>query len=305
MKHIHIIYHRVDFDGILSGIIAREGVIEAYKDTPLEGGYDIIMHGWDYGDPTPPIEFTAAGDIYMVDVTVPELLSLGDDVNEKIVWIDHHKSAIEKYDHNIVAPHRAPRNYAGIREDGTAACRLCWRYFFTGTAEPKMVYLAGLYDVWKHDEEPDALPLQFAMKSVPITIDTPFTTITNDEYCDDILVDGRILDNYVKQTDKFTLDVRGYKIKFHGLTFAVLNTAFANSLAFQSLEEKSVDAFMSWRYDGTQVSVSMYHAPHNTGINLSEIAAQYGGGGHAGACGFRCSLQFMETQGPMELIKSG
>ena len=33
-------------------------------------------------------------------------------------------------------------------------------------------------------------------------------------------------------------------------------------------------------------TVSLYHAKHNTGIDLSEIAKKYNGGGHRGACGF-------------------
>jgi len=37
-----------------------------------------------------------------------------------LVWIDHHKSAIEKY--GATTP--------GYRIDGVAACRLAWQWFF-------------------------------------------------------------------------------------------------------------------------------------------------------------------------------
>lgn len=43
----------------------------------------------------------------------------------------------------------------------------------------------------------------------------------------------------------------------------------------------------SAEFDGQKWNVSLYHAKHNTGIDLSKIAVKFGGGGHRGACGFQ------------------
>lgn len=71
--------------------------------------------------------------------------------------------------------------------------------------------------------------------------------------------------------------------------FLTLTTARCNSLTFSSKDvpETGHDALMGIYYDGKQWSVSLYHAKHNMGIDLSIIASKHGGGGHRGACGFR------------------
>jgi oligoribonuclease NrnB/cAMP/cGMP phosphodiesterase (DHH superfamily) len=97
-----IIYHRADFDGIFSREIARRFF-----------GDQAEYIGWDYGDPLPAVPAEAF--VYMIDISVEGLMA-----HEHLIWIDHHKSAIEKY----------PATIPGYRIDGVAACRLAWQYFF-------------------------------------------------------------------------------------------------------------------------------------------------------------------------------
>jgi len=160
-----IIYHRSDPDGWFSNTVARKFLPE-----------DTQSIGWEYNDPVP--EIPPEGDIYMVDISVAALL---DDpaLRSRIVWIDHHKTAIEKWD---VAPHNhgdqdAPPPFRGVRIDGVAACRLCWWFFQMQSidpaetlrsphpsflperidwsrrqsGEPEVLFLVGLRDVWKHE----------------------------------------------------------------------------------------------------------------------------------------------------------
>jgi hypothetical protein len=121
--NIAIIYHDADADGRLSNEACR------YWLNRLHPNANIHSYGWDYGRPVPqPIqlgdwaEFDA---IYIVDLSVDELMARPE-LRDKIVWIDHHKSAIEKWEANLPL---VPGPFAGIRIDGVAACRLCWQWF--------------------------------------------------------------------------------------------------------------------------------------------------------------------------------
>jgi hypothetical protein len=76
-----------------------------------------------------------------------------------------------------------------------------------------------------------------------------------------------------------------------GLKFLILNTQAKGSMALDAYARDkvngwSIDALMVWAVDKHgRVPVSLYHAPGKTHIDLSVIAKEFGGGGHAGACG--------------------
>lgn len=89
-----VIYHKSDFDGIFCREIARKFLPDA----------ELI--GWEYGEPTP--EVPASATLYIMDLSVPDLMN-----HPGLVWIDHHKTAIERYSPEI----------PGYRIDGVAACR--------------------------------------------------------------------------------------------------------------------------------------------------------------------------------------
>src|SRR5689334_18504449 len=97
-----VIYHSADFDGIFCREIARKFLPDAN------------LIGWNFGDDK--IIVPEEGEIYVLDLS-PECL-LGFDVS-RLIWIDHHKTAIDKYDQKI----------PGYRIDGVAACRLAWQWF--------------------------------------------------------------------------------------------------------------------------------------------------------------------------------
>lgn len=139
MRKTYVIHHSADYDGIFCREIARKFLPEA----------ELI--GWDYGDPLPIIpKRTEGGDpgvqLYMLDISVDGLMDY-----PGLIWIDHHKSAIEKYDvpwiHNPAGKdsfgayfnefwrrgHETrttpPPEIPGYRIDGVAACRLAWQWF--------------------------------------------------------------------------------------------------------------------------------------------------------------------------------
>jgi hypothetical protein len=103
-----------------------------------------------------------------------------------------------------------------------------------------------------------------------------------------MLAEGKMLQTYQQRNDAGMMH-RSFMVEFEGLKFLALTTARCNSLTFASKDvpETGHDALMGFYFTGQKWSVSLYHAKHKTGIDLSQIAVKYGGGGHRGACGFQ------------------
>ena len=207
MKNIAIIYHDADFDGKLSNEVCRYHLARLYPEAAIHS------YGWDYGRPVPSAlikwwdpqmgdqfsnEWGDYDAIYIVDLSVDELMARPE-LRTKIVWIDHHKSAIEKWDKGEAVdgechpdnPVATRAQFIGCRIDGVAACRLCWQWFSADhgphgdprnhpcdvwvppkqayinrtVAEPELIRLAGEYDIWDQ-RDADAKILQFGLRAV-------------------------------------------------------------------------------------------------------------------------------------------
>lgn len=286
-----VIYHSADFDGIFCREIARKFLPEA----------ELI--GWDHGDPKIP--FPAEGTVYILDLS-PDCLGGDTYDSSRIIWIDHHKSSIEKW----------PNSIPGYRIDGVAACRLAWQWFANvggpvnraegqhgyhlpdmeafrnrQVEEPVAVMLAGEYDIWdKRDERAETF--QFGLRSREITPEWWADLLgENSEMYSQVLLDGgAMLQRYQQRNDANVVNFRSFMQPFDGLTFLTLNTARCNSLTFaaKDVPETGHDALMGFYWTGKAWKVSLYHARHRTDLDLSKIAVKYGGGGHRGACGFEC-----------------
>lgn len=327
MKNIAIIYHDADFDGILSNKVCRHWLEKLYP------GAQIDSHGWDYGRKLPDWPLTkndgypdaSSHDwcdydtIYIVDLSVDELMAQVE-LRDKIVWIDHHKSAIEKWDQcgDLVNGNK----FEGYRIDGVAACRLCWQWFVTNNvdngplpvkeafenrrvSEPELIRLAGEYDVWDH-RDPDAKALQFGLRGLR---KTDFDLLIYQQFNNDgsefdrsracaelfhAIQSGKVIKAYTDKVSAEYANQFAYPVDFEGLTFCALNGSGRNSDAVQPAAMVH-DARLSWRLTPTGVAVSLYHALGHEHHDLSVIAKKHGGGGHRGACGFRCTLeQFMQ-----------
>lgn len=320
--NIAIIYHDADFDGKLSNEVCR------YWLNRLHPEANIHSYGWDYGRPVPRVTQTDRSDwydydsIYIVDLSVDELMARPE-LRDKIVWIDHHKSAIEKWDATPSDADPNPEAFAGYRIDGVAACRLCWQWFLVASqmqneilpdasglpdvfefkdrrvVEPELIRLAGEYDVWDH-RDPDAKALQFGLRALSdkdyrILVESQFAGPSRD-YAGygttplvSTLANGYAIKSYCDKQNAEYAAKHTHTIQWEGLKFCALNTSGRSSDHFDGALKPEHDACFCWRYDGRAVSVSLYSVPGKD-IDLSVIATKYGGGGHRGACGFRTTL---------------
>jgi oligoribonuclease NrnB/cAMP/cGMP phosphodiesterase (DHH superfamily) len=279
-----IIYHSADYDGLMSGAIMRLAALQT------RGPFRTL--GWDYGDPVP--EVSPDDQLYIVDLAIPELMN-----HPRLIWIDHHKTSIDLYDRPEIP---------GYRIDGVAACRLCWQWVYIPdvedlptkeqfmareVSEPWLVRMLGEYDIWD-DRDPDARPLQLGLKSEDVKVTDLANHLGRDDLSqvEDIkrwVTAGRTIERYNREINRKTVNERGYRLRFEGLDFIVLNSSRVgdNSIVFEDYDGiEEVDACMLWRFDGDKIVISLYHSPTLKDLDLSTIARVYGGGGHRGACGF-------------------
>jgi oligoribonuclease NrnB/cAMP/cGMP phosphodiesterase (DHH superfamily) len=147
MKKI-CIYHSRDLDGWMSGAIVK------YAHS------DIELLGWDYGNKIPNL--SSYDWIILTDISFPKEIMFP--LSSKIVWIDHHISAIKEMSGSEPLPF-----YKGLRNEKKAACELTWEYFFPKEKMPEIVRLLGRYDCFGHkgtDEEQKVLEFQYTARSV-------------------------------------------------------------------------------------------------------------------------------------------
>ena len=304
MEKTTVIYHRADFDGLFCREIARKFLPDA----------ELI--GWDYGDPL--LEFPRSGTVYVLDLSL-DSFDHGAGFHsgyDRLIWIDHHKTAIEKY----------PNSIPGCRIDGVSACRLAWQYFtlFHPTAgsfslpkkkdyverrvsEPLAVRLAGEYDIWDK-RDPNAELFQHGLRSMALDdwhweklLDmsipkelqgTGMEQTESELVCSGLLENGQVIQYAKTQENKSIIESFGFTIQFEGFCLLACNAARYNSQLFTAGLKPEHDGMLGFNWDGKQWRVSLYSDKPN--IDLSEVAKKYGGGGHRGACGFRTEkLPFM------------
>lgn len=278
MKNNVVIYHKSDFDGIFCREIARK----AYGDKA-----EYI--GWEYGEPEPIVRPEQY--LFILDLSVPGLMK-----HPGLIWIDHHKSTIEQYKDFPIA---------GLQIDGVAACRLAWQYFFGETVrpftkqdfidrkviEPLSVRLAGEFDIWdKRDPRAEQFQLGLKAENYNDEPDLWKALFFGDHTVKRIIEAGQIIQVYQRNIDSEILKSRAFDLHWNGLTFLAINHARCNSMTFESGAKSYHDGLLSFCWNGTKWTISMYHTTYNKEIDLSKIAVQFGGGGHKGACGFTCKI---------------
>lgn len=282
-----IVYHRIDFDGIFSGLLAGLGMVKKEKRT----GISRKLYGFNYKDEIDYKLLDEADLLILTDISFPPEIMLK--YKHKMIWIDHHVTAIKE------SAELGYSDIEGIREVGISAAELTWQYFFPKHICPLIISYIGAYDVWNKDKYnwDDVMAIQMGLKSIyGISITQvkedlkDLLTLSPKEFFESyIYQSGLILLNNKKVQDErkvgsfsFPVTVGG---KWKGI--GMLNTEFGSSV-FDSVPDKSLIYVISnVRSDGT-VSISMYTDPKEGPEDFScgeYMKKNYSGGGHKGAAG--------------------
>lgn len=266
------LYHRSDLDGKCSGYLVRRAI------------QDVELIGIDYGDQF-PWEKVRRRVVYLVDFSLQPWSDMERlaECTELLVWIDHHKSAIEEYD-------KSGLHLDGKLRVGSAACELCWEHLFAKEDMPLAVKLLGRYDVWDLDYSTTVLPFQMAMRlDAWNPEDNGWDDLISDaKNVGRIAQDGFVILRYQKQRQNGSLMKKSFSHRWRNMTFLAVNAGGINSMAFESAFDASQHAaVMSYYFDGVnrKWNISLYSP--NQSIDLSGVAKSMGGGGHPYACGFQ------------------
>lgn len=251
----------------------------------------------DYKTPFPMDKILPNEQIYIVDYSIsPDEMRKLLEITHNVTWIDHHKTAIEKY-----ADFEYP--IMGVRYDGVAGCMLTYCYLHHMTARgdiefrppngfqmsmtedaPMFTKLIADWDVWKFEYGDDTRNFMAAFNAYDFNPTSKlwdrFFAFPDEMACGSLIQEGITMaayrDNWAKEYLKL-----GFEVKFRGHKCFALNLGRCNSEYFKALNEQ-YDILMPFVFDGKVFTVSLYSKT----VDVSEIAKIYGGGGHKGAAGF-------------------
>jgi oligoribonuclease NrnB/cAMP/cGMP phosphodiesterase (DHH superfamily) len=301
-----IIYHHDDKDGEGAGFLVYN--YAKYSDNDAEHGYDKRCVRINYKMKFPLEMVRPNEQVWIVDYSIsPEEMRQLLMVTEDIIWIDHHKSAIDKYigfEYNL----------KGLRKNGISGCMLTHCYLTMLNMEgvthpdPDNLYCIGncpeyvkLIDDWDIHPTPfkygdNTRYFQSAMYAYDFNPTSPnwLKFYTNKNFVEELIAEGKGIVKYKSNWAKLYLSI-GYATEFEGHKCFALNMGMCSSDNFESIADQGYDILMPFSYDGEQFKVTMYRV--NPSLDMSKIAEKYGGGGHFGAAGFQClELPFKKLQ---------
>jgi oligoribonuclease NrnB/cAMP/cGMP phosphodiesterase (DHH superfamily) len=275
-------YHCSDLDGRGSAALVKHHYAKRNASVdliPMNHGYEIP---WDRLD---QVDF-----LYMVDFvagTVEDMERLSSMC--RMIWIDHHKTAIDIQERNP-----SIKDIAGIRMNGISAIELTWGWLQHMREAPLGIHLLGRYDIWDLKDQRTKI-FQAACNSVKNDLHTDWLTfwcplIEEDErWMETMMERGQIVLETNSIMYKNLCNTCSFPVTFEGLDFLVMNCPIYSSMIFEDeWDSITYDAMMvfAWAPKIRKWRVSMY--TDKEGIDVSTIAKKMGGGGHIGAAGFEC-----------------
>lgn len=249
----------------------------------------------------------------------------------KVVWIDHHITSIESHPTQVkgyridgVAACRLAQQWFTMVDGNTkrVGAEIGMPIRFAGVLpmiqdyknhevkEPLAVRLVGEYDILdKRDPRTDLF--QFGLRSQELTAHTwemllnekidPAIEGTGQDFTDSELMVGALLNHghalqFARDHEYAEVILgQGFTVDFEGIKFLACNSHELDirSELFKAGIKSHHEALMGFTFNGHDWRVSLYRIKGRDEDILS-IAKSYGGGGHAGACGFRIkSLPFL------------
>jgi oligoribonuclease NrnB/cAMP/cGMP phosphodiesterase (DHH superfamily) len=252
---------------------------------------DITFINTNYNRPFPWKEIEGQ-DVVMVDFTVQPYtdMILLNTKAKSLIWIDHHKTAIE-------AVEKLPVTIDGLRRiNNGAGCELTWEWYYKDVEPPLAVEYIGDYDTWKfafgdktkrfqsgtyvRDMDPDEKIWNYLLNEGRKC----------DHVIDEIIKDGITIEKYNANTWKSRMKNGIFEIELDGHIGLACNYWGAGSNLFQSIENlyDKYDFTCVFSWNGKVWTSSLY--TERKDIDVSKIATKLGGGGHAGAAGFVCEV---------------
>ena len=225
--------------------------------------------------------------MWLLDFTSDKMEDFVKACGPKLVWIDHHKTAMEKFPDLWNS-----NNIPGIRSIEKAACVLTWEYTHPEKiSPPAAVAYIGDKDMWRFEYvETRAFSAGFSLM-VKTPDNTLWDTLLGPEYEDTV--------NKMVSLGELLLEAQNYKLQkafdrgvdfiFHNWRARLVNTTGSISELGEFIYRKpEYDIAVMWQAIEDMVVFSLRSDSGNPDSpDCAEIAQQYGGGGHRNAAGFQ------------------
>ena len=266
------IYHMVDHDGKGSAAIVKS-VYPEVEFLPFNHDSEI-----------PYEEIEKHDKIIICDIALP--LDYMFELNKKVdlTWIDHHVSIINEYEERIKA---GEKEIKGIRQVGVAAIILTWQYFYPKKRLPLGIKLLGLNDVFDLQDK-RVRPFEYAMQSMGVN--KPGEKIWGQLIRDEIEINpmverGKAILSYIRNRNYRLARAQAFVSEIDGYKCICANIPQGYSEFYDSLDDvEDYDVMVNFFMNKKNCwNLSFYTAKDD--IDVSKIASQFGGGGHAKAAG--------------------
>lgn len=260
------IYHGNCADGFMSAWVVREAL-----------GDDVEFYPGVYQD-APPDVFSR--DVIMVDFSYkrPVLLGMAQSANS-ILILDHHKSA----ESDLVD---LPPNVTTHFDMERSGARITWDYFFPDNTPPRLLLHVEDRDLWRFDL-PGTREVQAAVFSHPYDFEVWDKLIDSfDEFGrTNLFNEGAAIERkHFKDIREF-IKVAAYRDVIAGHDVPVLNAPYFWSSDAGHIMAQG-EPFAACYWDTPEGRVYSLRSSDD-GLDVSEVAAQFGGGGHKHAAGYR------------------
>lgn len=284
-----VIIHHNDADGLCAAyLVRRQHEITGFS---LDKVYPEIKYAQRCHLPNEkPLCVEPNETVYIVDYSLPldEFKELRERT-QNIVWIDHHISAINKYND-------LPISIKGLRSTEASGCMLTWIYFNRPnatnyseliTTAPKYVQLINDWDTWTHNLEgtKDFITCFNANLDSYGPDSNVWGKLDNSYIIKEMIEQGKIMNQFKEGWAK-SLRKTGFYVNIEDgdnyYSAFCLNCGNINSTYFGSYEGLNCDLFIAYSFNGDCYKFSMYSLT----VDVGAICTKFGGGGHKGAAGF-------------------
>ena len=266
-----ICFHHNDEDGRASGAIVRYAL-----------GDDVQLFETDYDGKEIPWEAVLkASLVIVVDFSFPKQDMQTMAAGRNFIWIDHHKSALTELED-------VSRKWHGTRDLNNAACVLTWKYFFPSRPVPRAITLIGDRDTWRWVEaDTGAFTEGLYVRDTRAENDTlwPLLFEENPTLMVEITTEGQRLREIRLGEVEEQIKRGGFEVIFEGHRTLVIN-AHGNGDLGQRGRDLGFEIIYCYIDQMQQDVLTTVVTLFSRQADVSAIARQYGGGGHANAAGF-------------------
>jgi oligoribonuclease NrnB/cAMP/cGMP phosphodiesterase (DHH superfamily) len=241
------------------------------------GEGQVEFHAATHGESPPEV---SDREVYVVDFSYPRpAMEAMARHATKLTVLDHHRTAAQDLEGLI----RHDGVVDGVFDMEKSGCLLTWEWFFTGMRPPPALLAVNDRDLWTF-ERPWTREIFSALTSYPYAFET-WETLMGDDRLDALRQEGIALERKQQKDIAEIIAAGRHLITLAGHTVPACNVpSLWASDAGHMMAPGHPFAACFW-IDGEQIAFSLRSAPD--GLDVSEIAKQFGGGGHSHAAGFK------------------